>query len=115
MRWYEHLYLGEKAKKHRFKVLQGLRAGKLQPEVYVITPPESGNNLLEIYPSVMFLLPPLSGEDRLIVGVAVTYWEALEVVRQIVDDLYQTTGGFCLRDMLGQPDTPGRAGGSSAM
>ena len=23
-----------------------------------------------------------------------TYWEALEVVRQIVDDMYRTTGGF---------------------
>lgn len=101
IRWYEHLYLGEKAKKHRFSVLQKLRAGKLQPEVYVITPPKSGNNLLEIYPSAMFLIPPLDKEDRLIVGIAVTYWEALEVVRQIVDDLYRTTGGFCLTDMIG--------------
>lgn len=101
MQWYEHLYLGEKAKKHRYKILQGLRAGKLQPEVYVIMPPLSGNNLLEIYPSAMLLIPPMSGEERLIVGVAVTYWETLEVVRQIVDDLYQKTGGFCLTDLIG--------------
>ena len=25
-------------------------------------------------------------------GIAVTYWEALEVVRRMVDDLYQKTG-----------------------
>ncbi len=100
MRWYNHLYLGEKAKMHRFSILQKLRAGKLQPEVYVITPPKSGNNLLEIYPSALFLIPPLCEEERLIVGVAVTYWEALEVVRQIVDDLYQATGSFRLADFL---------------
>lgn len=106
MRWYDHLYLGEKAKKHRFSVLQGLRAGKLQPEVYVITPPISGNNLLEIYPSALFLVPPLKEQERLIVGVAVTYWEALDVVRQIVDELYQTTGGFCLEQLLGAAVCP---------
>ena len=33
-------------------------------------------------------------------GIAVTYWEALEVAGQIVDELYRRTGGFCLRDMI---------------
>ena len=51
MRWYDHLYVGEKAKKHRFHILQGLREKRLLPEVYVITPPQNGKNLLEICPS----------------------------------------------------------------
>ncbi|MCD8222991.1 MAG: hypothetical protein LUD07_12580 [Clostridiales bacterium] len=86
MRMVEDLYLGDKAQQRRFDILQGLREGKLQPEVYVITPPVYGNNLLEIYPSAELLAPPLCDQDRLIVGIAVTYWEALEVVRRIVDD-----------------------------
>ena len=65
MRWYSHLYVGEKAGKRRFSIIQGIREGKLQPEVYVITPPQNGNNILDIYPAPMLLLPPYRDEERL--------------------------------------------------
>lgn len=103
MRWYDGLYVGEKAGRRRSAILQGIRDGKLQPEVYVITPPGNGNNVLDIYPSAMLLLPPYRDEDFLVVGVAVTYWEALEVARRIVDDLYRRTGTFCLEKLTGLP------------
>ena len=92
MRWYRHLYVGEKAGKRRFSIIQGIREGKLQPEVYVITPPQNGNNILDIYPARMLLLPPYRDEDMEILGIAVTYWEALEVVRQMVEDMYRCCG-----------------------
>lgn len=94
MRWYDHLYVGEKAKKRRYSIIQGIREERLQPEVYVITPPQNGNNVFDIYPSAMLLLPPYCKEDYLVLGIAVTYWEALEVVRQMTDDMYRRTGGF---------------------
>lgn len=100
MHWYNHLYVGDKAKKRRFSIIQGIRAGKLQPDVYVITPPQNGNNILDIYPSAVLLLPPYRDEDFQVLGIAVTYWEALEVVRRMVDDMYQRTGGFCLEAFL---------------
>ena len=100
MQCYNHLYVGEKAKRMRFQILQGLRDRKLQPEVYVITPPQNGNNVLDIYPSPMLLLPPYRDENLLILGIAVTYWEALEVVREIVDDMYRETGACCLEAFL---------------
>lgn len=106
MRWYNHLYVGEKAKHRRFPIIQGIREGKLQPEVYVITPPQNGNNILDIYPSAMLLLPPYRDEDFLVLGIAVTYWEALEVVRQMVDDMYRQTGGFKLSVFLEAMETP---------
>ncbi len=100
MHWYNHLYVGEKAKKRRFSIIQGIREERLQPEVYVITPPQNGNNILDIYPSAMLLLPPYRDEDYLVLGIAVTYWEALKVVRQIVDDMYRQTGRFGLPEFL---------------
>ncbi len=100
MNWYEHLYMGEKAKKNRYAILQGLREERWQPEVYVIMPPENGNNILEILPSAMLHAFPRQRQEGLVIGVAVTYWEALEVARGIVDDLYRKTGGFCLGDLI---------------
>lgn len=94
MCWYDHLYVGEKAKKRQDQILRGIREKRLQPEVYVITPPQNGNNLLEIYPSAMLLLPPYRDEDKKILGIAVTYWEALELVRRMVDDMVHVAGGL---------------------
>ncbi len=99
MDYYDHLYVGEKAKKRRYPILQGLREGRPQPEVYVIVPPLSGNNILEIIPSVMLWQPPYQEREILVMGIAVTYWEALTVAGKIVDDLYRKTGGFCLSQM----------------
>ena len=100
MNWYNHLYVGEKAERRRKSIIRGIREGRLQPDVYVITPPQNGNNILDIYPSAMLLLPPYRDEDLLVLGIAVTYWEALEVVRQMVDDMYRETGGFGLSVFL---------------
>ena len=92
MQWYSHLYVGKKAKRHRYAIIQGIREEKLQPEVYVITSPQNGENLCDIYPSAMLLFPSEKKKERMILGIAVTYWEALEVARRMVDDLYQKTG-----------------------
>lgn len=104
MRCYNRLYVGEKAKKVRFGILQGLRERKLQPEVYVITPPQNGNNVLDIYPSAMLLLPPYREQELEVVGIAVTYWEALEVARQIVDEMYHKIGMFSWRQFAGEKE-----------
>ena len=100
MDYYEHLFVGEKAKERRYGILQGLREGRLQPEVYVIMPPLNGNNVLEIVPSALIFEPPYQRRAILVMGIAVTYWEALVVAGQIVDELYRRTGGFCLREMI---------------
>ena len=77
MQWYSHLYVGKKAKRHRYAIIQGIREEKLQPEVYVITSPQNGENLCDIYPSAMLLFPSEKKKERMILGIALTYWEAL--------------------------------------
>ena len=74
MQWYSHLYVGKKAKRHRYAIIQGIREEKLQPEVYVITSPQNGENLCDIYPSAMLLFPSEKKKERMILGIAVTYW-----------------------------------------
>lgn len=100
MEWYNHLYVGKKAKRRRHAIIRGIRDGVFDSRSYVITPPQNGNNILEIHPAAMLLLPHLKDQELLILGIAADYWEALEVVRQIVDDMYQQTGGFDLTELL---------------
>lgn len=100
MRCYNHLYVGKKAKRKRYEILQGIREGRWDPHSYVITPPQNGNNILDIYPAAMLLLPPYQGQDLLIIGIASGYWEALDVVRDIIDEMYQTNGDFDLKKLI---------------
>lgn len=91
-----HLYVGEKAKKKKKYIIRNLREGHFFLGAYVITPAENGNNILDIYPTEVFLFPNSKNMDFHILGIADSYWEALEVVRQIIDEMYQMTGGFDL-------------------
>lgn len=100
MQFSEHLYVGKKAAPVKGQILQLLQEKKLQPEVYVITPPRNGNNVLDIYPSALLLIPPYRNEEFFVLGIAVTYWEALEVVRELVDDLYRKTGAFRIDELI---------------
>lgn len=100
MRWFHHLYVGDKAKKKRFRIIQGIRQGRLYPGAYVITPALNGNNILDIYPSASLLHPYYRDKDLLVLGIAADYWEALEVAGQIVDEMYRKTGEFDLQTLI---------------
>lgn len=101
MRWYKHLYVGEKAKKKRFSMIQGLRRGKVQPGVHVIVPAAGEKNILDILSAAELTRDYYKKKpDLLILGIAANYFEALEVAGKIVHDMYTATAGFELEAFL---------------
>ena len=94
MRWWEHMYMGENAGRNRISILEGLRKGSLLPDTYVITLPESGNHILDIRPVCLLRKEERESRELLILGIARGYGEAAEVVRSMIDDMYQKTGAF---------------------
>ena len=100
MLWYDRLYVGEKAKKHRFSIIQSIRRRKYRVGVFVITPASNGNNILDIYPLLTLLNPYYRDKELLILGIAEGYGEALELAGRIVGDMYRKTGAFCLEEFL---------------
>ena len=101
MRWYKHLYVGERAKRRRFSIIQNIRHGRFQPGVHIIIPASGSSNLLDILPaSELFLDYYKKQESLLILGIGATYDDALETAGRIVNDLYRDTGGFDLKKFL---------------
>lgn len=100
--WYESLFVGDKARKNRYRILQSVRNSRPIPGVYVITPSLNGNNILDIYPSAELCAPWHSEEEFFILGVAAGYQEALTVAGRIVAMLYRETGGFDMTGYLKQ-------------
>lgn len=93
---YKRLYTNDlspkKVKRYRSKLEQGKPALSL----YLITLPLNGEGLLEVYPYTLLLQKHFKKEQRAvyILGFADSYDEALEVVRKLVEDMYEQTGGF---------------------
>ena len=79
MRYYKHLYLTEGLEKKKEKIIRKLESGKLQPSVHVITLAISEKNQLEITKG---------------------YEEAVELVEQIVQEVYEQTGGCDIRSYI---------------
>ena len=92
MRFYKDLYVGEKAKKNIRKIRQNIGHGKLQGGVYVITLSACKSDLLDLMPAYMLFAERY--REVLILGVAVSKAEAMEVGRMIIMDVYEKTGSF---------------------
>lgn len=99
MRWYEKLYVGEKAKKKRPAVLSAVREGK-RFGYYVLTPAANGADLLDLIPALSFSQEYYRQKDLLIVGVAADYADAAELAGRIVNEVYRKTGTFDLKSFL---------------
>ena len=100
MRYYKHLYLTEGLEKKKEKIICKLESGKLQPSVHVITLAISEKNQLEIYPTLQFKQPAFPEQDLFVVGITKGYEEAVELVEQIVQEVYEQTGGCDIRSYI---------------
>ena len=73
MRWWTHLYTGDRALRRGGALLQKIEREKFLPDTYVITLPQSGNHILDIRPVMLLTEEERKAEDFLILGVAEGY------------------------------------------
>ena len=102
MRWYNDLYAGESIRHKIEKMKWKIRHNAGQIDVYVISLASNPQNLLDIIPAQELLQKAYPKRDMYVVGLAGGYDEALEVVTQIIDEVYQQTGGFAIAAYLQQ-------------
>jgi hypothetical protein len=114
MKWLRGLYLGEKAEAAKYKVFGRIRKNRFQLNTYLIALSDNPSNLLELFSANVLNQPYFkkkkNTKDLYIVGIAIGYKEGLEVIRQIIDEVYQNTGGFDIRGYLHFGKNPDRAG-----
>lgn len=99
MRYYKHLYLAEGLKKKE-KIIRKLEEKKLQINIHVITLARNEKNQLEIYNSMVFLQPDFPYDDFLVVGLAKGYEDAVEMVEEIAQEVYNKTKGADIRSYI---------------
>ena len=88
------MYVGERAGKRVPHILEKIETGKASSDLYVITLPESGNHILDMRPAMLLRKEEREAPDFLILGIAVGYQEARQIICSMIDDMYRENDAF---------------------
>lgn len=100
MKWYNYLYMGEKAGKNSDRIINGIKEGRLQFNIYVLALPFNDSDMLDIYPSNILIQKHFLKSDLVILGIAEGRDEAETVMQEIIMECFGETGGFELRKYI---------------
>ena len=100
MRWYEDLYVSESIRHKIEKIKWKIRHNAGQIDIYVITLASNPQNLLDIIPAQELMQKAYPKQELYVIGLARGYGDALELVKQIIDEVYGQTGGFAIASYL---------------
>ena len=96
MRFYKKLYISPSLRKKKRQIVWKLKMGKAVPFVYVITLAEQ-NDLMNIYQGLILKQPYYLKNPPFVLGIADSHSAALELVQQILMDVYDKTGNYDIR------------------
>lgn len=92
--WSEHLYIGEQVGKNVKKLQKKLEAGKIVPDIFLITKPSNEKNLFDILLAAELFFPYYKRQTLVVYALAKGRAEAEQLLVTIIEDVYRTTGGL---------------------
>ena len=92
--WANDLRCSEKTEKAGRRMKRRVQTGRILLHLYCIAIPQNTQNVLDIIPAREFKRPPYRTMEVKVIGIAKGETEAKELVRQMIEELYQKTGGF---------------------
>lgn len=101
MRWAKELYLSERTAKKKDKIIRKANRGVGMISIYFISLASNEENLFDIFHAAYLKQAAFYRQDPFVVGIASDYDEALEMTRQMVEDIYRETGDFRVREYFG--------------
>ena len=95
--WVANLYLGDKLKKKKDKVVTSINNREATYGVYCIAFASHPGNLFDIMDANELLFPHYKKSDVKIVGLAKGKEEAVTLVQDMLMEVYHKTGSFDVR------------------
>lgn len=93
IQWYWKLYRGDGKPAVYNRIIRDIRRGNFRTEAYVIALAANESDQFDLFPASMLLQPFYQNCEIRIIGVAENRAEAVELVRRIIQDTYNATGG----------------------
>lgn len=100
LNWYKGLYVGNNAKKKKKKLIRRINQGAGVIDVYLITLAANPRDQLDILSANELLQKARRKKCPVIVGLACSYWEAVELVEIMAQQTFRGTGTGNIRKWL---------------
>ena len=97
VKWYKYLYVGSRIEKKKKRCMCCIEEGKRLRGFYVIALASNVEDQLEIMAANELSHPMVKERIPLIVGLALDYTEAMDILYQIIDDAEAANMRGCLR------------------
>jgi len=101
MQWAKNLYLTEKTAKKKDKIIRKANRGVGMFSIYFVALASNEENLFDIFHAAHLKQPVFYHQNPFVVGIASGYDEAVALVQQMIEDIYQETGSFHVREYFG--------------
>lgn len=98
MEWADNLYVSEKASRKKDTIIRKANRGIGMVRIYFITLAANGVDLFDIFHAAHLKQPAFYRQELQVVGIAYGAEEAQELTMQMIDDIYQQTGAFDVRN-----------------
>lgn len=103
IKWYEKIYMDEKVEKNPEKYIKCIENGKLSLGLYCITLASNDKNLFDIIETNELLFRHYKNNTIYIIGLAKGKDRAIQIVQDLILEVYQHTGGFKVREYYDFP------------
>ncbi len=100
MHYYRNLYLYKNMRKKKKKVISRMEKGIYKPAVCLVVLPENPGEQLEIVDTIQMRQKDFPPQDFFVVGIAKDQGDALKMVAEIVEEVYNKTGGTDVRSYI---------------
>lgn len=100
MKWNRIIFYGPKAGLNSKGLKRAMKHKKWMPSVYLIVSAADRNYKIEVYETPQLAQHVFDDRKFIVLGIAVGYGEAMDLVCTIVDDIYRTTGGINVSEYL---------------
>lgn len=96
--WADRMYYDRHVKRRKRKIMRTIQRGKIMPGIYCITLSSNPANLLDIVRLDCLRHSYKENESIYVLGLAFTKTSAVDMVMQMVDEVYRKTGDVKLRE-----------------
>ncbi len=101
MQYYRNLYVDEKlSERKKDRILSGLNDGVYRPAAYLIVLPNRPEDQLEIIETSQLRQKQYPEKDFFVVGIAKDQGDAIKMVAEIVEEVYNETGETDVRSYI---------------
>lgn len=102
MDWYSRLYVSDDLKEKKEKLIDKIEHGCGTPGIYLITIASNERNLLDILSADQLLWPVMHRICPVIVGMAHSYDDAVQIAASLILEAYESTDEFHVETYLKQ-------------